>query len=529
MSRFTLVTTAFLVGLSLHAQPNILTSNYGNGRTNANVEETVLNPGNVSPETFGKIGAYSVDGHVFAQPLYVKNVAISGELKNVLYVATMHNSVYAFDADDPQAKEPLWQVNMGPALPTRYYRRFADIEKEIGILSTPVIDVARRAIYVVTCNLIDDKPSFALHALDLTDGAAKLGGSMEIRGSVPGSGDNSDGKNVYFDPIQHMQRPGLLLANNTIYIAFGSHNDEYPFHGWIAAYDAGNIQHQVAMFNSTPAGGYGAIWQSGRGLAADDAGNVYISTGNGDYDGRFNFSQSILKLSPRLGIIDWFTPENWSQLSVDDADLSSQGPVLIPGANQLLGGDKEGNLYVVDRTNMGRLGSKQATSPQILRAIQYGGIYNMAIWPRATGTQIYITAEGDVTSQFTMAGGLVNPTSTAQSHTSGDSPFQGMAVSANGDKDGIFWINFGDYSQDGVPAVFCALDGNDISSLLWCSNIYADRDTPGRFAKFVAPTIVNGRVYLPTFSYEIAIYGLLPEPPLAELTKRPLRKRSFKR
>ena len=529
MSHFTRVTYACLLGLSLQAQPNILTSNYSNARTNANVEETILKPSNVSPETFGKLGAYSVDGHVFAQPLYVRNVAIKGALKNVLYVATMHNSVYAFDADDPQSKEPLWQVNLGQPLPTSYYRRFADIEKEIGILSTPVIDVARRAIYFVTCRFVDEKPSFSLHALDLTDGSDKLGGSIEIKGSVPGSGDNSDGKNVSFDPIQHMQRPGLLLANHAIYIAFGSHNDEYPFHGWIAAYDAGNIQKQVGMFNSTPAGGYGAIWQSGRGLAADEAGNVYVATGNGDYDGKFNFSQSILKLSPSLRIIDWFTPETWSQLNDDDADLSSQGPILIPGTNHLLGGDKEGNLYAVDRTNMGRLGSKGASSPQTLRPIQYGGIFNMAVWPRSTDAQVYITSEGDITSQFTIAGGEVNPQPTAASNAVGDSPFQGMAVSADGDKDGIFWINFGDYSQEGVPAVFCALDASDISSLLWCSHIYADRDTPGRFAKFVAPTVVNGRAYLPTFSYEIAVYGLLPEPPLPELTKRPLRKRSFNR
>ena len=529
MSQFTRVTVAFLLGLSLRAQPNILTTNYTNDRTNANVEETILNPGNVSPETFGKIGAFTVDGHVFSQPLYVTKVAINGGLKNVLYVATMHNSVYAFDADNPQSKEPLWQVNLGQPLPTSYYRRFADIENEIGILSTPVIDPARLAIYVVTCNFVDEKPRFSLHALDLTDGSEKLGGSIEIKGSVPGSGDNGDGKNVFFDPIQHMQRPGLLLANNTIYVAFGSHNDQYPFHGWIAAYDAGNIQRQVKMFNSTPAGGYGAIWQSGRGLAADEAGNVYLATGNGDYDGKFNFSQSILKLSPSLGIIDWFTPENWSQLSANDSDLSSQGPVLIPGTNHLLGGDKEGNLYALDRTNMGRLGPRQTAPPQTLRPIQFGGIFNMAIWPRSSYAQIYITSEGDVTSQFTMKGGLVNPKSTADSHTSGDSPFQGMAISANGDKDGVFWINFGDYSQEGTPAVFCALDASDISLLLWCSNIYEDRDTPGRFAKFVAPTIVNGRVYLPTFSYEIVVYGLLPDPPLAELTRRPVRNRSLKR
>ena len=504
---------ALLLAWPLCAQPNILTGNYGNSRTNANLAETILNPDSVSPETFGKIGAYPVDGHVFTQPLYMRDVAIKGELKNVLYVATMHNSVYAFDADNPQGSEPLWKVNLGPPLPTSYYRRFSDIEKEIGILSTPVIDPATHTIYLVTCTYLDEKPVFSLNALDLRDGTDKPGSPVEITAATPGMGDNSDGKLVHFDPIQHIQRPGLLLANGSVYIAFGSHNDEYPFHGWIVAYNAADIRHQTAVFNSTPNGSQGAIWQSGRGLAADDAGNIYVSTANGDNDGQSNFSQSILKLSPGLQLVDWFTPDNWSQLSDDDSDLSSLGPVLIPGSGRLIGGDKDGNLYVVNPNNMGRLGAIQSEGVQTARPVAYGGIYNVAIWPRATGSMLYVTSEGDMTSQLRLTDGKVESVPVATANVAGDAPFQGMAISADGDRDesGIFWISYGDYSREGAPAIVCALEARNISNLLWCSNIYEDRDAPGRFAKFVSPTVVNGRVYVPTFSFEIAVYGLLPD------------------
>ena len=505
---------ACLVSANLQAQPNVLTSNYDNNRTNANLAETILTPATVYPDAFGKIGAYPVDGHVFAQPLYVRDVAINGELKNVLYVATMHNSVYAFDADQPQLSEPLWKVNLGEPLPTKYYRRFSDIEKEIGILSTPVINLGHRAIYVVTCTYQNEKPVFTLNALDLTNGADKLGSPMPIKINVPGTGDGSDGKTIPFDPIQHLQRPGLLLANGNIYIAFGSHADEYPFHGWIAAYDAANIQNQVAAYNTTPTGGYGSIWQSGRGLAADKDGNVFVTTGNGDYDGKSNFGQSFLKLSPNLGLVDWATPEHWEQLGHDDADVSSMGPILVPGSDSLVGGDKEGNFYVVNQKNMGRLGSNGSASPKVSQPLEYGGIYNMAVWAREKDALVYLTCEGSWTGAFRLADGVLEPIPLSKIGAAGDAAYQGVAISADGTTEGsgILWLNYGDYSREGVPAIFCAMDAGDITNALWCSTFNEDRDGPGRFAKFVAPTVVNGRVYLPTFSYEVAVYGLLPLP-----------------
>ena len=515
------------VTVGLNAQPNVLTANYDNNRSGANLAETILRPGSVNAEEFGKVGAFPVDGHIFAQPLYVRDVAINGERKNVLYVATMHNSLYAFDADSPHNIEPLWKVNLGPSLPTSYYRRFSDIEKEIGILSTPVIDLSRQTIYVVSCTFPDDKPIFTLSALDLTDGLDRPGSPVEIKINVAGTGDGSDGTTIRFDPIQHMQRPGLLLANHNVYIAFGSHNDQYPYHGWIAAYSASDVRNQVAAFITTSSAGYGAIWHSGRGLAADSAGNVFATTGNGDFDGLSNFSQSFLKLSPNLNLLDWFAPGNWASLSDDDADLSSMGPILIPGTDHLIGGDKAGNLYLLNQKNMGHLGPMDAAAPLVSRPVEYGGLFNMAIWKRAADAIVFISTEGSTTSAYRLADGSVSMTPLSTAPVADEAAYQGMAVSADGDTAGsaVFWMSYGDYARQGVPAVLCAFDGEDLSQALWCSTFNEDRDGPGRFAKFVSPTVVNGRVYLPTFSYEVAIYGLLPKMEATQSSSSAPRKR----
>lgn len=518
---------ACFAAVVVKAQPNVLTANYDNNRTSANLAESILSPGSVNAEEFGKVGAFPVDGHIFAQPLYVRDVAIKGVRKNVLYVATMHNSLYAFDADAPQTTEPIWKVNLGPSLPTSYYRRFADIEREIGILSTPVIDLSRGTIYVVSCTFPDDKPIFTLSALDLADGLDKLGSPVDINMNVAGTGDGSDGTTIRFDPIQHMQRPGLLLSNNKIYIAFGSHNDQYPYHGWIAAYDASDVRNQVAAFITTATAGYGAIWHSGRGLAADSSGNVFATTGNGDFDGLSNFSQSFLKLSPNLNLLDWFAPGNWASLSEDDADISSMGPILVPGTDHLIGGDKAGNLYLLNQKNMGHLGPMDAAPPLVSRPVEYGGIFNMAIWKRASDTLVFISTLGSTTSAYRLADGAVNMTSLSTAPVADEAAYQGMTVSADGDTAGsaVLWLSYGDYARQGVPAILCAFDAEDLSQALWCSTFNEDRDGPGRFAKFVSPTVVNGQVYLPTFSYEVAIYGLLPKTEVAQSSSRSSRKR----
>ena len=499
-----------LVASSLAAQVNVLTANYGNERTNANLEEQLLSTENVTPETFGKIGAYTVDGQIYAQPLYVSGAIVQGEPRNVIYVATMHNTVYAFDADAPLTDSPLWSVNLGRSVPFTFLT-FLDVRPEIGILSTPVIDLERNAIYVVADTFEGGAPLFRLHALDLSDGSEKLGGPVEIRGVVSGDGAAAQNGKIAFDPAQHIQRPALLLSSDKVYIAFGSHADEYPFHGWIMAFDASYIARQTGVFNVTSQGDGGSIWQSGRGMAADAFGNIYFASGNGNYDGERNFAQSFVKLSPDLQVLDWFTPQEWSWLSDYDYDLGSMGPVLV--GNQLIGGDKFGSLYLVDRDNMGRLGVSGTISPQIFQAVGGGGIFNIALWNSFEGPIAYVVEAGSSTMAYPIVNGqFYYPFSYGV--VADSFAYQGIAVSANGGQPGtgIVWVTTGNHSVRGLaPGTLHAMDAFDLANELWNSDMTPDRDSPGAFAKFVAPTIANGRVYVPTFSNRLAVYGLLAD------------------
>lgn len=501
----------FYIGL-LCGQTNVLTANYGNERTNANLSETILNTGNVNPESFGKLGDLPVDGQTYAQPLYVAGAEIAGQgVRNVIYVATMHNSVYAFDAGSPCSTTPLWRVNVGPTLSTDMFR-FGEISPELGILSTPVIDLGTNAIYVVAETYEDNTPVFRLHALDLSDGTEKFGGPVVIEASVKGSGDASDNGKIVLDPFQHIQRPGLLLANHSIYIAFGSMRDRYPYHGWILAYDASTLN-RTAVFNVTPEGGSGGVWQSGRGLGADGDGNIYTVTGNGDYDGLVNFGESFVKLNPALQVVDWFAPTDWRELSDVDYDLGSLGPVLIPGTSLVMGGDKASNLYFVNRDNMGRLGLAGSAGPQIVKPISAGGFFNMALWDRDPSPIAYLVEPGDWTGAFRIAAGAVEQMPFSQTAVTSDWPFQGMAISANGGESGsgILWLTGGDHSQSSIPGTIYAFDAMDLTNLLWTSEMNPERDRMGGFAKFATPTVADGRLYVPSFSNSVSVYGLLPE------------------
>jgi hypothetical protein len=495
----------------LWGQTNVLTANYGNERTNANLGETILTTANVNPALFGKLGEYKVDGQIYAQPLFVTGAAIVGQgIRNLVYVATMHNSVYAFDADSPGSTTPLWQVNLGPSLPTRVVHLRA-INREIGILGTPVIDLGTNTIFLVAESYELGTPIFKLHALDLSDGSEKLGGPMVIQATADGSGDASQNGKITLDPFQHLQRPGLLLANNSIYTGFGSIDDRYPYHGWILAYDASTLN-RTAVFNDTPEGGSGGVWQSGRGLGADESGNIYTVTGNGDYDGLVNFGESFVKLSPSLQVLDWFAPDDWRELSDVDYDLGSLGPVLVPGTNLLIGGDKASHLYLVDRENMGHLGIPDAPVPQIFQPISWGGLHNMALWSREPSPIAYFVEEGDWTGAFRITGGTMENSPFSQTSVTSDWPFQGMAISANGGAggSGILWLTAGDHSLPAVPGTLYAFDALDLTNLLWMSEMKPKRDRMGRFAKFATPTVANGRVYVPTLSRSLTVYGLLP-------------------
>jgi hypothetical protein len=240
----------------------------------------------------------------------------------------MHNSVYVFDADTSSPVSLVWQVNLGPSVPAPLlFGRYGDIDVEVGILSTGVIDLQRGILYVVADTLEFGTPAFYLHALDLATGVERLNGPVPLTATVAGTGSGAlaDGT-LTFDPRQHIQRPGLLLANDSVYIGFGSHGDQDPYHGWMLRYDASDLRRQLGAYVSTPNGNGGSFWQSGRGPAADQDGNIYAVTGNGDYDGIHNFGESFVKLSSKVSsILDSYTPPNWKSMSDNDDDLSA-GP-----------------------------------------------------------------------------------------------------------------------------------------------------------------------------------------------------------
>jgi uncharacterized protein (TIGR03437 family) len=519
---------ALIVGSAgaVRAQVDVLTANYDNNRTNANLNEGILNTNNVNPNQFGKLYAYPVDGQVYAQPLYVHALNMPGRgTLNVLYVATMYNSVYAFDADAASGTAPLWQVNLGSTVDPASFNvpgaaLYADILHEIGILSTPVIDRAGNTIYVVDETLAGGSATFFLHALDLATGSEKLNGPVQIQATVAGSGWIGTGDAVSGQlPLLaagHIQRPGLLLANGSIYAGFGSHGDYPPWHGWIVAYNAADLPQQTAVFNTTPSTAGSAIWQGGRGLAADPDGSVYCSTGNGNYDGVMSWGETVLRLTPTLSVADWFTPAEYAAWTDDDLDFGSNGPILVPGTNFLIAGGKAGLVALIDRTNMG--GQPLDTDAlQVFQAVPNSqfAIFNTALWNRPDGPVLYIWGDDDVSREFQMQNGTFNPSPlAANSSVQNALPFSGMTVSSNAfvPGSGIFWATTVSNGNLPAPGALHAFDAMNVGQELWNSDMQGSRDTLGSFTKFANPTVANAKVYVPTDSNQVTVYGLLPVP-----------------
>ena len=502
MGRLVRILSVVILGCgSVPGQVNILTANGSNDRTNSNLQEQRLAPATVAPATFGKLGSFNIDGQVYAQPLYVSGLSIPGKgSRNVLFVTSMHNSVYAFDADRPSGDGLIWQVNLGPSAPTGlvfgpgYY---SDISVEIGILGTGAIDLQRGILYIVAETLRNNTTAFYLHALDLTNGQEKMNGPAAIAGTDP------NGLAFTFDPKQHMQRPGLLLANDQVYIAFGSHGDQAPYHGWVFSYSASDLTQQTGVFATTASSQAGAIWQSGRGMAADAQGNVYAMTGNGYFDGRTNYGESFLKLSGSpLARADSFTPINWKPMSDNDFDLSA-GPALLPGTNTVLGADKLGNFYVLDGDAMGA-----PISGNSIAAAQFS-IFNFAVWDRPDGPFVYVQGERQPLQSFLVTPGGLNATPLSVA----SNPLQygriGMTLSADGASGGILWETTGDYNNNPTSGTLHAFDAGDLSVELWNSDMNSARDKMGPITKFANPTVANGKVYVPTLGKAVVVYGFL--------------------
>ncbi len=532
-----LMLTLFSTMLAM-GQVSVLTQHNDNARTGQNLNETTLNTSNVNQSTFGKLFWRTVDGFIYAQPLYVPGLTIQGATHNVVYVATQHNSVYAFDADDPNAPAPLWQVNLGTPVPMQdiciitgdtnpgdcpYY----DISPEIGITSTPVIDPVAGIIYVVnrTKNTSNSTYHDYLHALDLTTGAEQLGGPVEITGQVSGTGTGSQNGIVTFDPTYHHQRPSLLLANGVLYLAFGSVGDIGTWHGWVMSYNATTLQ-QEAIFNVAPDGDEGGIWSSGQGPVADGAGNVYVMTGNGDFNanlsGGRDYGDSFVKFSgSSLTVTDYFTPSNQATLNAGNTDIGAGGPMLMPGTSLLVGQGKDSVFRVVDTTSMGHFNSSVDNDVQEFTATT-GPFFSSPIYWNSpnNGPVVYIWGPNDFLKAFQFTGSKFNTTPVSQGTIQNANHFSNAAalsLSANGSLGGtgIVWSSSaisGKATGVPVPGALRAFDATDLTHELWDSTQNLTRDDVGNYAKFNPPTIANGKVYAGSFSGQLQVYGLNPPP-----------------
>jgi outer membrane protein assembly factor BamB len=360
-----LLGTLFLAATAAAPAQNVLAQHNDIARTGANLHEIVLTFSNVKTN-FGSLFSPSVDGQIYAQPLVVNGVEIPGKrVHNVVYVATMKNNVYAFDADHPDEDCPLWKRNLGKPVP---YKMIPlnwgsivgqyNIKPFMGITSTPVIDPDAGRIWVVAKTLAgDDDIRYYLYALDIKTGAV-LATSQPIQSEV--GSDKIEARNV-------LQRPGLLRANGMVYLAFGSEFDGGIYHGWLVAFDE-QTSEQKYVFCSTPGDlvGEGGIWQAGNGPAADADGNIHVMTGNGAYDpDKQRYGSSFIKLSPQLKVLDWFTPSNYVKMNVEHLDLGSAGPLLIPDSDQIVGGGKQGIFYLLSRGSMGHLQPNHSVAPAL--------------------------------------------------------------------------------------------------------------------------------------------------------------------
>ena len=543
-------TVPFVVTIAPGTGVNVVTWHFDSNRSGLNPGELSLTPANVGPQTFGKLFSYLLDGYVYGQPLLVSNLTINGSTYNVLYVATENDSVYAFDADNYGTGAPLWKVSL---LKSGELPIAGSIKPYVGVTSTPIIDLTTNTIYVVSVEVKSGTAAtYRLNALDLTTGAQKFGGPVTIKASVAGTNEDAVNGVVSLAP-PCLQRAALLLANGNIYIGFGGCHS-----GWLLAYDAQTLA-QTGVFNSSPNsngegtyGGAGGIWMGGGGPVADSSGDVYVTTGNGPWDGVTAFGDSVLKFNAQLQMLDYFTPDAYQYMDCNDADLASGGLLLIPGTTEELAGGKTGKLYLV---NTGNLGHEQANDAGATETLWFEsdleapyshsctdstGVNTTQVSPyESYSTAAYfngsvylgVTPNGQGVipagvRQFNYSGGSLTPGAYPSDYTApsiqedsyGTTPF----ISANGTSNGILWmIDHGSPLQNpngdaATSAILRAYDVNDLTKELYYSGTNT-ADIPGYGIKFTSPIVANGKVYISTGhdpvtvanpQGEIDVYGL---------------------
>jgi len=499
---------------SCWGQVPIYTGQYNVGRTSANLSETILTPNNVNTSSFGLLFSRAVDAQIFAQPLYVPAVTINGTTQNVVYVATENNSVYAFDADNPAASAPLWSVNLGPpiTLPTHY------LSPQTGILSTPVIDPGSNTLYCVAANLVNTAAVYYLHALDITTGAEKFNGPVPIQASVAGNAPDAVDGIVTLNTVNQVQRSALLLIGASVFVAFASvqEGEETPvYHGWLLGYNATTLA-QTFVFNTSPNGNGGGIWMSGVGPSISQNG-LFFSVGNGPV-GNGNSGDSVIRFGTSDG---YFTAANFATINQYDLDLGAGGPLLIPGTNLLAVGGKMGKLYLLNQTNLGQYQDDDAGAYQSFQSSPVCNnkvanvcyeIHSITMWPRAGSTSyLYVWAWEDSLRAYAFTATGLNPTPASLNANPQGFPGGMLAVSANGNTNGILWAVTAatEYLGNGVipTGVLHAFDGTNVANELWNSTMNS-ADGLGTYTKFAVPVVTNGKVYVPTTSNALRVYGL---------------------
>jgi hypothetical protein len=505
------------------ATTDVLTYHNDIARTGQNLTETTLTTSNVTSAKFGKLGFYSVDGLVDAEPLYASSVSVpSNGTHNLLIVPTENDSVYAFDAD---SGTKIWQITTLKTGETASDNRgCGQVAPEIGVTSTPVIDRTQGpngAIYVVAMSK-DGSGNYhqRLHALDLARGTELFSGPVDIQATYPGTGDNSNGTSVIFDPKQYKERAALLLLNGVIYTGWASHCDDRPYTGWIMGYSETTLA-QTSVLNITPNGNEGAIWMAGAGLAADSSGNIYFLDANGDFDSTLNalgfpsdgdYGNAFMKLSTtgnQLAVADYFEMDNELSENSSDTDLGSGATIVLPdlsdGAGHTVhlavGAGKDSNLYVVNRDSMGKFSSNNSSIYQELAGALPGGVWAM---PAYFNNTVYYGSVGSPIQAFTITKAKLSTSATAQTSNSFGYPGTTPSVSANGTSNGIVWA-----VENTSPAVLHAFDASTLNELYNSNQASNGRDQFGAGNKFITPMIENGKVFVGTTN-GVAMFGLLP-------------------
>jgi hypothetical protein len=526
--RALIILLTVLLPATAGAQVSIVTERYDNARTGANLGETILNTSNVNVSQFGKLFSYTVDGSIQAQPLYVQNVAIAGQgTHSVLYVVTMNDVLYAFDANSSSVNGGvLWSVDFRnptagiTAIPITDIVGVnnLNIVGNVGIESTPAIDLSSNTLYLVarTKEVSGSTTSYVarLHAIDITSGNEKFGGPVVIKATNP----------VTFDPLHQNQRSSLALVNGMVLFSWASHEDMNLWYGWIMAYNAKTLQ-QSSVFCTTPGDDQGGVWMSGRAPVVDNNGNVYYVSGNGGWDGVSNFGDSVMKLSTTGGVLsltDYFTPDDYAMLWSDDLDLGSSGPMLIPGTNLLIHGGKESIFYLMTLSN---LGHEQSGNNQIVQHFSTTGgeIHGGPVfWNRTSGPgpTMYVWPNNISLQAYQFTGSMFNSNPISHSTIVAPSGSSGgvLTLSADGSTagTGIVWSSM-PLSQDAdhgtVQGVLRAFDANDLTTELWDSRMNVSRDDIGLWPKYSPPTVANGKVYMASFSNVLNVYGLLASTP----------------